>query len=142
METITMKTRTLKLFFLFSVLLTLFAVMPRAASAEAIDLYGVSVDEKTEYIDLRRRHIEDNGEALLAALPSLTSARYLDLDNCGLSEQRILEIRDLYPEIRVIWRVQFSGIYSVRTDVKTILASLILDIFNFNHYRKLLKNII
>ena len=129
MEIITMKIRTFKLLALSVLLFALFACgsFPKTALAEPIDLYGVTVDETTEYIDLRRRHIEDNGQALLAALPSLSSARYLDLDNCGLSEERILEIRDLYPDIKVIWRVNFIGMYSVRTDVKTILASYVGD---------------
>ena len=128
METIIMKIRTFSLLICLCLFLAFLPgrYIPRA-SAAPIDLYGVTVDETTEYIDLRRRHIEDNGEALLAALPALSSARYLDLDNCGLSETRILEIRALYPDIKVIWRVGFSGIYSVRTDVKTILASYVGD---------------
>ena len=38
-----------------------------------------------------------------------------------------MEIRAMFPEIRVIWRVSFSTGYSVRTDVKTILASYVGD---------------
>ena len=102
METIIMKIRTLSLLICLCLFLAFLPgrYIPRA-SAAPIDLYGVTVDETTEYIDLRRRHIEDNGEALLAALPALSSARYLDLDNCGLSDfhKKQLSSTDFYVRI-------------------------------------------
>ena len=114
---------------LSGILLAIFILsfLPPDAHAGSYDLYGVAVDENTEYIDLRRVPIHDEGEALIRTLPFLKSARYLDLDNCGLSQERILEIRDMFPNLKVIWRVNFSGMYYVRTNVKTILASYVGD---------------
>ena len=48
----------------------------------------------------------------------------LDMDSCGLSNSRMREIRDALPQTEVIWRVWFGDNYSVRTDVKRILASM------------------
>ena len=100
---------------------------PKARFHYAFRLYGVSMTLDEEYIDLRRISIKDNGEALVSVLPCMKQARFLDLDTCDLPEERILEIREMFPQIRVIWRVSFSTGYSVRTDVKTILASYVGD---------------
>ena len=100
---------------------------PKARFRYSFRLYGVNMTLDEEYIDLRRISIKDNAEELVSALPCLKEARYLDLDTCDLPEERILEIREAFPEIRVIWRVTFSTGYSVRTDVKTILASMVGD---------------
>ena len=100
---------------------------PKARFQYSFRLYGVTMTLDEEYIDLRRISIKDNGETLISALPCMKQARFLDLDTCDLPEERILEIREMFPEIRVIWRVSFSTGYSVRTDVKTILASYVGD---------------
>ncbi|MBO7728025.1 MAG: hypothetical protein J6S50_05880 [Oscillospiraceae bacterium] len=100
---------------------------PKARFYYTFRLYGVPMTLDEDYIDLRRISIKDNGDTLVAALPCLKQARFLDLDTCDLPEERILEIREMFPEIRVIWRVSFSTGYSVRTDVKTILASYVGD---------------
>ena len=100
---------------------------PKARFHYSFRLYGVPMTLDEEYIDLRRISIKDNAETLISALPCLKQARFLDLDTCDLPEERIMEIRAMFPEIRVIWRVSFSTGYSVRTDVKTILASYVGD---------------
>ncbi|MBQ8076085.1 MAG: hypothetical protein IJ237_08885 [Oscillospiraceae bacterium] len=100
---------------------------PKAHFHYSFHLYSVPMTLEEEYIDLRRISIKDDAEALVAALPCLKEARFLDLDTCDLPEERILQIRGAFPEIKVIWRVTFSTGYSVRTDVKTILASYVGD---------------
>lgn len=106
---------------------TLQSAAPRARFDYDFTLYGVSVNLQTGYVDLRRVPVSDNAEKLMEALPCMQGCKTLDLDHCELSEERIFQIRDAFPEIRVIWRVTFSTGYSVRTDVKTILASYVGD---------------
>ena len=100
---------------------------PDARFLYDFSLYGVAMNLQTAYMDLRRISVSDNAEKLMATLPCMQGCKKLDLDNCGLSEERIFQIRDAFPEIRVIWRVTFSTGYSVRTDAKTILASYVGD---------------
>ena len=122
------KTRFLQISIASVLCLLMLAALPASAHAdESITLYGVEMPLDTVYIDLRRITIGDNGEELLSALPRMKNARFLDLDQCGLEESRILEIRDAFPNMKVIWRVSFSTGYNVRTDVKTILASYVGD---------------
>ena len=120
------KTRFLQISIASVLCLLMLAALPASVHAdESITLYGVEMPLDTVYIDLRRITIGDNGEELLSALPRMKNARFLDLDQCGLEESRILEIRDAFPNLKVIWRVSFSTGYNVRTDVKTILASYV-----------------
>ena len=41
----------------------------------------------------------------------------------GLSNERMQQIREQFPDIDVVWRIWFGQLYSVRTDTERILAS-------------------
>ena len=92
----------------------------------AFSLYGEPMTLDTDYIDLRKIHVNDNGQAVMNALPCMKRATYLDMDQCGVDSDHMVIIRDAFPNVKVVWRVEFSTLgYSARTDVKTILASLV-----------------
>ena len=98
---------------------------PQADFHYSFSLYGEAATLDDETIDLRKIKIGDNGEAVCAALKCMKKCTYLDLDESGLDSTRCAEIRDRFPDVKVVWRVTFGTMnYSVRTDVKTILASL------------------
>ena len=88
-------------------------------------LYGEPMTLDTEYIDLRKIKVEDDGAAVVAALPCMKSCTVLDMDQSGVDNEHMALIRDAFPDIKVVWRVRFTNMdYSCRTDVKTILCSL------------------
>ena len=98
---------------------------PDAAFNYSFSLYGQPMTLETEYIDLRQISVDDNGAAVMAALPCMTNCKYLDMDRSGVDNEHMEIIRDTFPNVKVVWRVYFSTMdYSCRTDVKTILASL------------------
>lgn len=98
---------------------------PQAEIHYSFSLYGEPMTLDTDYIDLRMIPVDDNGEAVMAALPCMKHCTYLDMDSCGVDDAHMVQIRDAFPDIKVVWRVFFGTMnYSVRTDVKTILASL------------------
>ncbi len=86
-------------------------------------LYGQELSTQSETVDLRQVPIGDGGAALWERLPYLRRCALLDLDNCGLSTEEIEAIQAAFPEIKVVWRVNFGENYSVRTDVERIVAS-------------------
>lgn len=86
-------------------------------------LYGKTFDVNDNEIILKDIPVRDNADALLECLPYLDRCSYLDMDSCGLPNSRMEEIRDQFPNIKVVWRVKFS-IYSARTDDTKILASI------------------
>lgn len=98
---------------------------PQAAVSYTFSLYGEPMTLDTDYIDLRKIPVDDDGAAVVAALPCMKKCTYLDMDSCGVDSERMVQIRDAFPDVKVVWRVNFGTMnYSVRTDVKTILASL------------------
>ena len=91
----------------------------------SFSLYGEPMTLDTEYIDLRKISVSDDGASVISALPCMKKCKTLDMDSCGVDNEHMAAIRDAFPHVKVIWRVRFSTLdYSVRTDVKTILASL------------------
>ena len=91
----------------------------------SFSLYGEPMTLDTEYIDLRKIKVEDNGAAVMAALPCMKKCTYLDMDQSGVDNEHMAVIRDAFPHVKVVWRVRFTNMdYSCRTDVKTILCSL------------------
>ena len=100
-------------------------IAPELHYAYSFSLYGEPMTLDTEYIDLRKIPVTDEGAAVTAALPCMKKCKTLDMDSCGVDNEHMVAIRDAFPQVKVIWRVRFSTLdYSVRTDVKTILASL------------------
>ena len=100
-------------------------IAPHLNYAYSFSLYGEPMTLNTEYIDLRKIPVSDDGAAVVAALPCMKHCKTLDMDSCGVDNEHMAAIRDAFPQVKVIWRVRFSTLdYSVRTDVKTILASL------------------
>lgn len=101
------------------------AAAPGTEFDYSFSLYGEPMTLNTDYIDLRKIKVTDEGQAVSAALPCMKQCTYLDMDESGLSDEQMVAIRDSFPDIKVVWRVTYSTLgYSSRTDVKTILASL------------------
>ena len=77
---------------------------PNAVFNFAFDLFGQTVStstERVEYVDVK---IGDEGEPQLReALDLLTKCTYLKLDNCGLSNEVLVQLRTDYPNIEIVW---------------------------------------
>ena len=75
-------------------------------------------------MDLRRIPIDDNGQLVRQVISCMPNLRYLDMDSCGVDNTHMARIRNDFPNIKVVWRIWFGTNYTVRTDVKKILASM------------------
>lgn len=88
-----------------------------------IELFGQSVSLDAESIEFENQQIGNDGlEELRAMLPYFHNLRYLKLDDCGVDNQNMAQLRDEYPEIKVVWRV-FFGNYHCLTDTEMIWAT-------------------
>lgn len=96
---------------------------PEASFNYAFQLYGKDFDLADEIIDLSHVSVTDEGEAVRAALHCMKNCKTLDMDSCGISDEKMEQIRKEFPNVDVIWRIWFGQLYSVRTDVERILAS-------------------
>lgn len=99
------------------------ASRPEAKFSYSFNLYGQELTLDSEKLDFRGTELADGGKILYSVLPCMNNCTYLDLDTTGLSNEACADLRDLFPDIEVVWRVWFAENYSVRTDVERILAS-------------------
>lgn len=101
----------------------LLAAYPELRADYSFTLYGKQVNSRDSEIDLRRVPVDDKGKAVRDALGIMRDCTYLDMDSCGVENEDMADIRDAFPDVKVVWRVSFGENYSVRTDVEKILAS-------------------
>ncbi len=96
---------------------------PNAKFHYSFTLYGKNADLDTETLDFRGVPVSDNGAELYKALACMNHCTYVDMDNTGVTNESMGQLRELHPETKFVWRIWFGENYSVRTDVERILAS-------------------
>ena len=100
---------------------------PAASLDYSFSLYGYNeFNLKDEKLDLRKIPVDDDGANVEKVLPCMHNCTFLDMDSCGVGSDRMVEIRDAFPDVKVVWRIEFGAgmTYSLRTDATTCLASL------------------
>jgi len=99
--------------------------LPEATLGYVFNIYGMDVELSATEINLSHIPVDDSGAAVMQAMAYMPNLAYLDMDSCGVDNYSMAAIRDAFPHVKVVWRVWFGewDVYSVRTDVKRILAS-------------------
>lgn len=101
-----------------------FQAAPIAAVVDyTFSIYDRQFNTSDEFMDLNRVRLGDNGAALREVLPYMKCCKSLEMEDCGISNEDMAKLRDDFPNIKVVWRINF-GYYSVRTDETRILASI------------------
>ena len=98
------------------------AACPNANLKYSFTAFGKSLTLDDEVLNLRHIVMDDEGILAEKIAHCMNNLKTLDMDSCGVSNERMAEIRDSLPGTDVIWRIVF-GFYSVRTDVEHIMAS-------------------
>lgn len=96
---------------------------PDAEFSYDFTLFGKPYSVNTKKVNLSQVKMDDNGEAVRAALRCMKKCDYLDMDSCGVDSEHKAAIRDEFPQIEVVWRVFFGDNYTARTNTDRILAS-------------------
>ena len=88
-----------------------------------IELFGQQLSLDAESIEFENTDIGKEGlEVLKTVLPYFRNLKYLKLDDCGIDNETMAQLRDDYPDIKVVWRVYF-GSYHCLTDTEMIWAT-------------------
>ena len=96
---------------------TLQEAAPQAELEYRFVFYGRYLSTLSEEIDLNHSVMTDEGAAVREILPLMKHCKRLDMDSCGVSSERMAEIRDAYPDMEVIWRIWFANDqFTMRTD--------------------------
>ena len=89
-------------------------------------LFGQELSTEDERIEYIRVPIgEDGAAAIREALPCLSSCRYFLLDDCGLENETLAQLRADFPNTKIVWRVHISYL-DFLTDVKVIHLTFLL----------------
>lgn len=95
---------------------------PQASFHYTFTLFGSTISTDDEQVSFKNLSLtEEDIPALRAALGAMTDCKAFILENCGLSNEQMAEIRAEFPRTELVWRIQF-GKYSAMTNVETIRA--------------------
>lgn len=98
---------------------------PGAAFDYNFELFGQQVSASAERLEYVEAEIGNEGiDQIREVLPFMTKLAYLKLDMCGIDYEVLAQLRDDFPNIKVVWRVFFSGDgYNCLTDTEKIWAT-------------------
>lgn len=98
-------------------------IFPEIEQHYQFSLYGQTFNVDVEKMDFSFQPISDNGESLKKVLPYLIRCSYVDMDSCGISNERMAALQAEFPNVKLVWRVFFGPNYTLRTDAERLLAS-------------------
>lgn len=103
---------------------TLMAAAPKACFHYAFTLFGKVINTADTRVEFVNQQIGDAAEPeIRSALELLNQCTYFLLDNCGLSNEVLAQIRDDYPQTKVVWRIyQTNQNRSWLTDTQVLRA--------------------
>ena len=102
-------------------LLQLREAYPNAKIQSELTLFGQEFTTATETLDFSGIDMEDTQE-LERILPLMHSLTWVDMCDCGLSNEVMDGLNKRYDPIRFVWKVHFS-VYTLRTDATFFCAS-------------------
>lgn len=102
-------------------LLLIQAGYPDALIKSEISLFGQDFSTETETLDLSGIRMESTAE-LEQILPLMKKLTWVDMCDCGISNEDMDALNKNYPETRFVWKVTFS-VYTLRTDATFFCAS-------------------
>ena len=97
--------------------------LPGATLNYTFTVRGYSFTLSDRILNLNHMVFDDEGvlaEQIASCMPNL---KVLDMDGCGVSNERMAEIRDRLPDVEVVWRVLIGADYSARTNVERLVIS-------------------
>ena len=83
---------------------------------------GVTFSLSDEVVTFKKRIAKRKLEELKTLLSYMRNVKRADMENCGLDNETMADLRDQYPQPKIVWRVKVGG-YSVRTDAWMIKFS-------------------
>ncbi len=87
---------------------------PQTQFTWKLTLQGIALEESTQELDLTGVPLTvEEFEAVLPYLPNLT---YVDMTDCGISNEDMDALRSRHEAIKIVWTVNLGSWYRLRTD--------------------------
>ena len=96
---------------------------PEAKIHYSFTLYDVPLTLEDEEVDISYNYVADAWPEILEIAECMPNLERLVMDTCAVGNEDMATIRDALPDAEVIWRINFGGAYTARTDETRILAS-------------------
>ena len=94
--------------------------VPNASVLYTFELFGKTVSTTDERVEFKKVDIGNEGiPQIREALDILPNCTYFLMDTCGVDNEVMAQLRDDYPDTKVVWRV-FWAFYHDLTDVEMI----------------------
>lgn len=104
---------------------------PNAFFNYTFTLFGKTITTADERVEYDRVSIRNEGVAQIRqALDILPNCTYLLMDQCQVDNEVMAQLRDDYPDTKVVWRVHYGGVYSSLTDSTVVRVVGDLDDYN------------
>jgi len=101
--------------------------VPQAALNYDMTLFEQTFSLSAESIEYVKVKIGNEGlESFRELLPLMPNCKYLKLDSCDIDYELLAELREDFPDVKVVWRVYFSNLvdnYNCLTDTEKIWAT-------------------
>lgn len=98
----------------------LMSAAPDASFHYTFKLFGQSISTTDERVEFVKKKIGNNGvEQVRQALDILPQCTYFLLDSCGVDNEVMAQLRDDYPDTKIVWRVK-CGVKSYLTDTTVV----------------------
>ncbi len=102
------------------------AAKPETVFCYSFELFGKTVSTGDERIEFVRVPIGNDGvEQLRQVLPYLRDCHYFLLDDCGIDNEVLAQLRADFPQTKIVWRVHIDYL-DFLTDVKVIHLTFLL----------------
>lgn len=92
---------------------------PEVTFSWQLELGGIVVDDSTETLDLTG--IPMTVEQMDEALPYLLNLNYVDMTDCGISNEEMDALNSRYENVKIVWTVLLGDWYPIKTDATTFM---------------------
>ena len=96
---------------------------PEAKIHYRFTLYDVPLTLEDEEVDISYHYVADGWPEVLEIAACMPNLKTLLMDTCAVGNEEMEIIRDALPDTEVVWRINFGGAYTARTNETRILAS-------------------
>ena len=99
------------------------AAVPEVFFTYTTTLFGQEISTDMERVEYFQVHIGDEGlPQFRTLLPLMQNLTYLRLDWCDTTDEAMAQLRDDFPEIKVVWRIFFNQ-FNCLTDTYRLWAT-------------------
>ena len=99
------------------------------ALPQKITILDQTVDSSVETLDLSNCTVDDI-DSFKASLSLLHNLKYLDMSDCNLSNKELAQLREDFPDIKIVWKIYFS-VWSLKTDA--VAFSVLISNFKYTY---------